>query len=104
MNGLEIVSTHPDGPRAGECVVGIRPERMVLLDGEAPGRPNVYAGVTVATVFHGAFAEHHVRLDATGDVVVCQTIVAPGGAEPATPAQRTVHVHVPPDAVLRVMR
>ena len=103
-SGLTVLSAHPDGPREGELVIGIRPERVALLADGGAGRPNVYAAEPLTTVFHGAFVEHHLRLRETGDLAVCQAAAPLGGAPAGAPPGGVIHVHFPPEAVLRVSR
>ena len=99
--GLELLSAHPAGPREGALVVGIRPERVMLLNGDTAGRANVYRADPVTTVFHGAFVEHHLRLRETGDVIVVQSAAGPTLDGRPGP-DGVVRVHFPPEAVLRV--
>ena len=102
--GLDMLSAHADGPREGELVVGIRPERVALLAGGGSNRPNVFAAEPVTTAFHGAFVEHHLHLRETGELVVCQAAAPLGGAPAGAPPGGVIHVHFPPEAVLRVSR
>lgn len=82
---------------AGPVQLAVRPERLRLVDGVAPGQRNCVAGVVEAWTFFGPYVRLHVS--ANGELLavdVPQEVLAYGWLQRHAP----VTVHVPPEAVL----
>ena len=67
-----LIDTAPDGTRC----LGLRPERMTLVDGGRASQPNSLPGVVLSVVYLGAIIDVRVELD-TREVVSCRFSNAP---------------------------